>query len=477
MNSRHPQEIWQTCLNSVKAIVSPYIFATYIESIEFVKFENDKLYLRVPSEYYQRYIEDNLIKHIRNALIQILGKDPKIYYFIKQTESDFSLVPAAPDYPRRNQNVVVTTPTTPKNRTNQSVTRNFTVDPQLLPQFCYEYFIVGDGNMAAYKASKSIVADYPSQRAKPPLFVFGSTGVGKTHLIQSLGFEFRKLYPNKVVHYISVNQFTQRFTDACTRKKRGEKEAINDFEAYYDSINLLILDDIQELSSRFATQDFLLNIIENLQHTNGQLVVASSVSPASLTGFRETLLTRLKSGTVIQIQQLDKEKRAEILRLQASLDSIENIPDEVIDYIAQNITTSTRVLIGVYLSLVARTTFLQKEITLELAQEIITHIVGESLISPLTLDDIKNGVAKFYKLRVEELCENTRRANIVEPRQIAMFLAQQYTKSSLAAIGENLGKRSHSTVLHAVKAVNDRMYDKEFRERLEQIKKELNISE
>ncbi len=481
MNERDPKEIWSACLKILKDLVTPQIYSSYFEPLEIVEYNGKDLLILVPSEHYRQYIEDKLIAHLRRALHKVLGKNVSIYYRIKMGNSGRNTAspryPATPQYPRRNQNVVVF-PTQETQHQRTVVARNITVDPQLQTEFCFEYLIKGEGNMAAYKACKNVIAEYASPRTKLPLYFFGNTGVGKTHLIQSLGLEFRKLFPNKVVQYITANQFTQQFTEVCARKKKGEKEAINDFEILYESINMLVIDDIQELAGRYATQDFLLNIIERMQQNAGQLILASTQPPAYLTGFRESLLSRLKSGPAIQIVHLDKAKRAEILRERAQRDGIEDFPEDVIEYIAQYIKSNVRELIGVYLSLIANATFAQKTITLELAQEVMTQIVGERALTKITLDDIKSGIAKIYKLRIDELCENTRRANIVEPRQIAMYLAIEHTSASLAAIGQNLGKRSHSTVLHAAKTIRDRMdSSKEFREKVENIKKELHISD
>lgn len=481
MNEQEPKEIWSACLKILKDLVTTPIYSSYFEPLEIVKYDEKGLLFLVPSEHYKQYIDEKLIDHLRRAIHKVLGKNVDIFYRINMgnrgSASSAPCYPSTPQYPRRNQNVVVF-PTHSTEQQRTQVPRSITVDPQLQTEYCFEYLIKGAGNMAAYQACKSIIADYESPHTKLPLFIFGNAGVGKTHLIQSVGLEFRKLYPNKAVQYITANQFTQQFTEVCARKKKGEKEAINKFESLYSSIHLLILDDIQELSSRYATQDFLLNIMERMPHRHGQLIVASSQPPAYLSGFRESLLSRLKSGPSIPIQHLDKAKRAEILRERAQRDGIEDFPSDVIDYIAHHIKTNVNELLGVYLSLIANSTFGQKGITLELAQEVITHIVGESALTQITIDDIKNGIAKIYKLRTDELCENTRRANIVEPRQIAMYLAIEYTGVSLAAIGQNLGKRSHSTVLHAAKTVKDRMdSSKDFREKVESIKKELHITD
>lgn len=478
MNERDPKEIWSACLKILKDYVTPQIYSSYFEPLEIIEYNGKDLLFLVPSEHYRQYIEDKLIEHLRRALNKVLGKNVSIYYRIKMGNSGANAgsprYPAAPQYPRRNQNVIVFPRQDAQHQ--RRVARNITVDPQLQTEYCFEYLIKGEGNLAAYQACKNVITEYSQPHTRQPLFFFGNSGVGKTHIIQSVGLEFRKLFPNKVVQYITANQFTQQFTDVCARKKKGEKEAINEFEGLYASINMLIIDDIQELAARYATQDFLLNIMERMQHTQGQLIVASTQPPAYLTGFRESLLSRLKSGPAIQILHLDKAKRMEILKARAERDGIEDFPDDVIEYIAQHIKTNVNELIGVYLSLIANATFGQKSITLALAQEVITHIVGERALTQLTLDDIKSGIAKIYKLRLDELCENTRRASIVEPRQIAMYLAIEHTGASLAAIGQNLGKRSHSTVLHAAKTVRDRMdSSKEFREKVENIKKTLNI--
>ena len=215
-----------------------------------------------------------------------------------------------------------------------------------------------------------------------------------------------------------------------------------------------------------------------MQRNNSQIVFASAQAPAMLSGFRESLLSRLKSGTVIGIQPLDLSKRVEILRQRAQRDGIDNIPPQVFEYMATYVPSNIRELIGVYTSLVANATFAQRAITIALTQEVMKNTVGERTIAPLPIEEIKQVVSKYFHLRADELCETTRRANIVEPRQIAMFLAKEYTQTSLAAIGQQLGRKSHSTVLHATKAVKDRIdCSKEFREDIENIKRELRITE
>ncbi len=484
MNEREPHEIWIACLAVLKDLVAQSIYKTYLEPCDVVSYDGRELKIFVPSDYYRQYIEEKLILALRRALNHVLGKQVPISYLVAvkrgatEAESTSVQYPASPQYPRRNQNVMLGPSSAEAKREQRGIVRNVTVDPQLHPDFCYEHFAMGEGNRVAYQACKQTLQDFSSQRMKVPLFFFGDPGVGKTHLMQSMGLEFRKLFPNYVVQYITANQFTKLFTEVCTRKKKGEKEAIDEFEAYYESINLLLVDDLQELSVRYYTQDFLLNILERMQRNNSQIVFASAQAPAMLSGFRESLLSRLKSGTVIGIQPLDLSKRVEILRQRAQRDGIDNIPPQVFEYMATYVPSNIRELIGVYTSLVANATFAQRAITIALTQEVMKNTVGERTIAPLTIEEIKQVVSKYFHLRADELCETTRRANIVEPRQIAMFLAKEYTQTPLAAIGQQLGRKSHSTVLHATKAVKDRIdCSKEFREDIENIKRELRITE
>ena len=484
MNEKTPHELCLDCLAILKDLVSQSIYQTYFEPCDIVSYDGREVKILVPSDHYHEYIEDKQITKLRRALLKVFGKELLITYRVSvkrgnsASESTSAQYPAKPEYPQRNQNIVVL-PTEAARREQNAGARNVTVDPQLHPDFCYEHLATGAGNNIAYGVCRQAVREFSSQRMKEPLFFFGEPGVGKTHLIQSMGLEFRKLFPNCVVLYVTANQFTELFSDACWRKRvKGENEAVNEIESYYKSIDLLIIDDLQELATRYTTQNFLSSIIEHLQRNNGQFVCASSQAPANLASFRGGLLSQLKSGRVIPIESLDLEKRVEILQQRARRDGIEHFPDEVFHYISQHVRSNIRELIGVYTSLVAIATFSQREITLALAQEVMKNNVGEQMLSKLTIDDIKRVVSQYYRLRTDELCETTRRAEIVEPRQIAMYLAKEYTQTPLIGIGEQLGRKSHSTVLHATKTVRDRMdSSKEFRERVEAIKKELHIDQ
>ena len=484
MNDKTPHELWLDCLAILKDLVPQVIYQTYFEPCDIVYYDGREVKILVPSDYYHEYIEDKQISKLRRALFKVFGKDLLITYRVSvkrgsgTLDSTSAQYPAKPEYPQRNQNTVVL-PTEEARKEQNAGARNITIDPQLHPDFCYEHLVTGGGNSIAYGVCRQAVQEFSSHRMKDPLFFFGDPGVGKTHLIQSMGLEFRKLFPNLIVHYVTANQFTELFSDACLRKRmKGENEAVNEIEAYYKSINLLIVDDLQELATRYTTQNFLSNIIEHMQRNNCQFVCASSQAPANLVSFRGGLLSQLKSGRIIPIESLDLEKRVEVLQQRAKRDGIEHFPEEVFHYMSEHVRSNIRELIGVYLSLMAMATFSQRAITLELAKEVIKNNVGEQMLTKLTIDDIKRVVSQYYRLRVDELCETTRRAEIVEPRQIAMFLAKEYTQTPLMGIGEQLGRKSHSTVLHATKTVQDRMdSSREFQERVEAIKKELHIEQ
>ena len=276
------------------------------------------------------------------------------------------------------------------------------------------------------------VANKPGGTAFNPLFIFGGVGLGKTHLAHAIGVDIKEKYPKKKVLYVSAEKFTQQFISASTAKDK-DKNTLNDFIHFYQLIDVLIVDDIQFLSGKVKTQDAFFHIFNHLH--------------------QQRLLSRFKWGLSAELQTPDYETRYKILENKFYNDGAE-IGEDIIAYLAENIRTNVRELEGVSNSLIAQAAFNRKEYSIELAQSIIDKSVKNNR-NDLTIDHIQQIIADYFGLDIESLHSKTRKRNVVQARQLAMFFSKKYTKNSLSTIGSQIGQRDHATVLHACKTVEN----------------------
>jgi chromosomal replication initiator protein len=312
------------------------------------------------------------------------------------------------------------------------------------------------------------VSHNPGGTAFNPLFIYGESGLGKTHLAQAIGIQVKERFPDKVVLYVNANKFQTQFVDAIRNNTK------NDFLHFYQMIDVLIIDDVHEFAGKEKTQDIFFHIFNHLHQSGKQLVLTSDKPPVELQGLEQRLLSRFKWGLSADLQPPDFETRVAILKHKAYLDGI-NIPFEVMEYVATHIATNVRELEGAMISLLAQSTLNKKEITLDLAMEMIDKLIKNTK-REISIDYIQKVVCSFFNVQVEMLLSNTRKREIVQARQIAMFFSKNLTKASLATIGAQIGGKDHATVLHACKTVNNLIEtDKRFKNQVEEIEKKLKI--
>jgi chromosomal replication initiator protein len=325
--------------------------------------------------------------------------------------------------------------------------------------------IEGRSNKLARTAGISI-ANEPGKTIFNPLFVYGQSGVGKTHLANAIGVMTKQLHPEKRVLYVSSNTFQIQYTDAV------RSNSVNDFLNFYQTIDVLIVDDIQELAGKTATQNTFFHLFNHLHQTGKQLVLTSDRSPLVLVGLEQRLLTRFKWGLSAEIEKPDFELRRAILDNKIYRDGLE-IPEEVVDYIAEHVTDNVRDLEGTLVSLLAHSTLANISIDLKLTEKVVSRIVS---ITPKanTVEKIRDIVCAHFSLSVDAISTKSRKREVVQARQIAMYLSKQMTKNSLSSIGSLIGQRDHATVLHACKIVSDLMeIDKNFRISVREIEEKL----
>lgn len=471
------QEVWQSCLKIIKDNVSPVSFKTWFEPIVPVKLDKNVLTIQVPSPFFYEYLEEQYIDILRKTLRKELGSDAKLEYNVVMENNGFAnSKPYTVKFPTQNKTELKNRPVNvPVNNQEYQIKNPFVipgikklhVDPQLNPDNTFANFVEGECNRLARSAGLA-VAHAPGKTAFNPLLIYGSSGLGKTHLAQAIGIEAKEKFPEKTVLYVNAVKFQTQFVEAIRNNNK------NDFLHFYQMIDILIIDDVHEFAGKEKTQDTFFHIFNHLHQSGKQLILTSDKPPVELQGLEQRLLSRFKWGLSADLQAPDFETRIAILKRKIYNDGIV-IPDEVIEYIASNISHNIRELEGALISLLAQSTLNRKEITLELASEMIDKLV-KSTKKEISIDYIQKIVCEYFGLPSDILQTKTRKREIVQARQIAMYFSKSLTKSSLSTIGSIIGDKDHATVLHACKTVNNLMdTDKRFKSQIDDIERRLKI--
>ncbi len=460
-------QLWNSCLSIIKDNINETSYNTWFAPIVPVRFENNVFVLQVPSQFFVEHIEEKYIDLLSMTLIRVAGPGTKLEYRVlidKKAGTGTQIPSTAEHKPRQYNN---------NNQKQYAIISPYQrvqlpeIDPQLNPSFNFNNLIEGKSNKLARTAGVSIAND-PGKTIFNPLFVYGKSGVGKTHLANAIGVMTKQLHPEKRVLYLSANTFQIQYTDAVRNNTQ------NDFLNFYQTIDVLLIDDIQEFSGKTGTQNTFFHIFNHLHQTGKQLVLTSDRSPLEMVGMEQRLLTRFKWGLSAEIEKPDFELRKAILKNKIYRDGLE-IPENVVDFIAENVVDNVRDLEGVLISLLAHSTLTNIPIDISLAEKIISRIVN---ITPkvMTVEHIRDTVCEYFKLSVDAISTKSRKLEVVQARQIAMYFSKMLTKSSLSTIGLHIGKRDHATVLHACKKVEDLIEtDKHFRKDVEEIEERLRM--
>jgi chromosomal replication initiator protein len=347
--------------------------------------------------------------------------------------------------------------------------RRMRINPQLNSEYSFDNFVEGDCNRLARSAGWAI-AQNPGNTTFNPFYIYSKTGLGKTHLGQAIGLEVKNLHPEKIVLYVDAERFMHQFVDATQSKSK----TVTDFINFYQMIDVLIIDDIQSFAGREKTQDVFFHIFNHLHQNRKQLILTSDCPPVELKGIQERLISRFKWGLAAELQTPDSETRKAILRSKSYKDGIE-MPEEIISHLAQNITNNIRELEGARISLVAQASLNKKDITIELAKQMIDKFVVNTS-REINIEFIQKVVCDYFNVSLEILSSKTRKREIVQARQLVMLFAKEYTKSSLAMIGAHCGNKDHATVLHAVRTINNLIEtDKQFNGYVKDLDKKIKV--
>lgn len=444
---------WNQCLQIIKDNIDEKAYETWFLPITPLKHTDNTFSIEVPTAFFKELLEEKYNDLLNATLLRVFGTETKLVYRYavdKESKNGYTNVPGT--------DIVIES----KGSANS-------FNSNLNPRYRFSNFIEGDCNKLPRTAGINI-ASQPGKNIFNPLFIYGKSGVGKTHLANAIGLKVLELHPQKRVLFISSSLFQLQFTEA------SRSNQVPDFINYYQSLDVLIVDDIQEFGegNRKATQNIFFQIFNHLQQTGKQLVFTCDKKPAELEGMEERLLTRFKCGLSAEIELPDFDTRKSILKANVEKDGLK-ISDNVINYIAENVTGSIRDLEGTIISIVAQSTMNQRSINIELAKKVIGNIVASSQKN-YSVQEIRDIVCDFYGVSLESLLSETRKREIVQARQVAMYFAKLKTKDSLTTIGTTIGKRNHATVLHACKTVQDLIdTDKSFRASIEELDRMLKV--
>lgn len=458
-------DTWKNCLDRIKAQTSEEEFRKWFQPIVPLEFDGTTLRLKVPNESYVRQIEKNYIPFLKPIISQLYGQQTRLHYAVPRATAQPVAVPSDADTTAISRFSTQTNTANIKNPFVIPGLKKIIIDAQLNPNLTFATFIEGECNRLARSAGMSVAVD-PGNTPFNPLYIYGDSGLGKTHIVQSIGHEVQARHPELQVLYVSMNKFQAQFQTAY---KNGE---IPDFIHFYQMIDVLIIDDIQELTGKPGTQNAFFNIFNHLQLAGKQLVLTSDKPPVELKDIEQRLLTRFKWGLSARLDTPDYETKLKIIRTKAQKLGAE-ISDEVVVYLADNISANVREIEGALSSLVANAQFLGRKITTSLAKEILKVYV-KLYQKEITIDHIIQVVCDYLELDFARFNSTERTREIAQARQIAMYLAKQHTKAPLTTIGAAIGGRNHATVLHSCKAVSNLMEtDKSFRRQVEEIEKKV----
>ncbi len=473
---KNHHQIWNDCLLVIKDNVQPTSFRTWFEPIKPLKIENEILTIQVPSPFFYEYLEEQYIDILRKTLRKVIGQNAKLEYNVVMSNTQQKSGSLTVNYPANNNSKLNNRPVSIPIGTDTGVIKNpfvipgiqkLHIDPQLKKENTFDNFIEGECNRLARSAGYA-VAQNPGGTAFNPLMIYGDSGLGKTHLAHAIGIEVKDKFPDKVILYVTANKFATQYAEASISNTR------NDFMHFYQMIDVLIIDDVQEFSGKEKSQESFFHIFNHLHQSGKQLILTSDKAPTEISGIQERLLSRFKWGLTTDLQIPDYETRLSILKKKTYKDGL-TMPDQVLEYIAQNIYTNVRELEGALISLLAQSTLNRKAITVDLAVEMINKIVKQNK-HEITIDYIQKIVCDYFNMPVDSLQSKTRKREVVQARQIAMFFSKNLTKSSLASIGSQIGRKDHATVLHACKTVNNLIdTDKQFKIDVEEIEKRLKV--
>lgn len=476
-------QVWENCLQFMKDNLNATeeqsdlkklenSFNLLFEKVQPISLVDNNLTLMVPSDFYKEYIEDNYLSLLSASLKKNIGKGVKLWYSVMENK------PVGKENPitmKVKGNAIVAPKvqeTLPQaiasNIINPFVVpglKKVNIDSNLKADFSFDNYVEGESNKFASTVAKSI-AKRPGATAFNPLFLHGGYGVGKTHLGHAVGLEVKAQFPEKVVLYISSEKFIQQFISSAKAQKQTE------FANFYQMVDVLIIDDIQFLSGKPATQDSFFHIFDYLHQNGKQIILTSDRAPVDIMDIQERIVSRFKWGLTAEIKSPDFDTRKKIIEDKLSRDGIV-ISDDMLTFLANEVNSSVRDLIGVINSVIAYSTVYKSDLSLDLLKETISKITStkKKVIDVLYIQEV---VCDYFGIERDKLLSKSRKRDIALPRQLAMYFAKEFTNHTFAKIGEEMGGKDHSTVMYACEQIKDMSkIDKEIKKYVKEISDKL----
>lgn len=461
-----PDARWDNALALIRENVSQQQYDTWFRPIVFESFDGAKktLLVQVPSPFVYEYLEENYVDLLIKVLHRTFCEGIRLNYRVV-TDKEHKLSQDIESDPADIEQK-------PRTRANQSPTpldaaQPQQIDPQLNPHLSFANYIEGASNKLPRSVGQSI-AEHPNTTQFNPMFIYGPSGCGKTHLVNAIGLRTKQLYPQKRVLYISARLFQVQYTNAVLQN------STNDFIRFYQTIDMLIVDDIQEWISAPKTQDTFFHIFDHLFRNGKRIILASDRPPVDLKGMPERLLTRFSCGLIAELEKPNTQLCVDILENKIRKDGL-HIPSDVIEFISQTANGSVRDLQGVINSLMAYSIVYNSNIDMRLAERVIKRAVKID-DKPLTVDEIIETVCNHFNVSPSAVGGKSRKRDFVVARQVSMYLAQKYTKMPASRIGKLVGNRDHSTVIHSCTQVENRLkVDKEFLAEIQSLENSFKI--
>jgi len=451
---KNPKALWDNCLSLIREIVTEQQYKAWFAPIVFEKYDEDSqtLLVQVPSMYVYEYLEQYYVGLLSKVLTRCFGQQIQLTYRIVTDKTNGLSQDVEAEAP------VAIEPAPATNRGNKAPTVLDAAPQDLNPQLdihkTFRNYIEGDSNKLPRTVGLSI-AEHPGKSTFNPFFVFGPSGCGKTHLINAIGVRCKEMYQHKRVLYVSARLFQVQFTDA------SRQNTVNDFINFYQTIDVLIIDDVQEWATAEKTVTTFFHIFDHLFRLGKQIILASDRPPVDLKWLQDRMLTRFSCGLIAELEKPNVQLCKDILDAKCRRDGLK-IPEDVIQFIAETANGSVRDLEGVINSLLAYSVVYNSNIDMRLAERIIKRAVKIDN-KPLTIDDILDKVCNHYGVSQQSIFSRSRKRDYVLVRQISMYLAQKYTKMPASRIGQLIGGRDHSTVIHSCSAIEQRLkIDKAF---------------
>jgi chromosomal replication initiator protein len=463
------ENVWLEAQANLKHVLTEQTYNTWIDPLKFLGATEDTIVLEVPSSFFQKWITDKYLSMIKEAISAVSPKDYHIEFHIAEPKPEAAQAPRA----EREKPAKEKSRDTDKERERprdgekdkeKEKDKKSEFIPSLNPKYTFESFVCGASNQFAYAASQA-VANKPATNYNP-LFIYGGVGLGKTHLVNAIGNQILAKNSKAKICYYSSEKFMNEMINSLRYKKMEE------FRNKFRKMDLLLIDDIQFMAGKEATQEEFFHTFNALYESHKQIVVTSDKFPKDIPGLEERLRSRFEWGLIADIQPPNVETKIAILKKKSDMHAV-NLPDDVALFLAEGATSNIRELEGMLIRLEAFASLTGNEITLSMAREVMKDIIVEKT-REITIEMIQKLVAEHFRIKVSEMKSDKRIKTLVVPRQIAIYICRELTKASYPEIGEKFGGKDHSTIIHSVKKIEKQMAaDPDLKGTVEDIKKKL----